>query len=571
MAASQTRVRRSEADLPGQITPELALVLREGYGAAELRADAVSGLTVAIVALPLSMAIAISAGLPPEKGLITAIVGGLLISALGGTRFQIGGPAAAFIVLVSGIVSQHGYDGLILATLLAGVMIAAIGLLRLGTAIRYVPFPVTVGFTAGLAVVILAGQVKDLLGLDIANEPSALLPKLGALWAAIGSAKPAPVLLSALVIAAIAALRRFRPRWPSLLLAVGASGVIAAALQLDVATIGSKFGGIPQSIPVPSLPPFDWAKLQQVFPDAIAIALLGSIESLLSAVVADGMSGTQHRSNTELVAQGVANVVTALFGGMCATGTIARTATNIRAGAHGPVSGMLHAVYVLGFMLVAAPLAAFVPLASLAAVLAIVGWNMVEKEALVSLLRSSPGDAAVLLVTFLLTVFYDLVTAIAVGGVLGSFLFLHRVASAVEVRPASARAVPENTAILGVTEDVMVYRISGTLFFGATAAVSAIFNRIRERPRLVVLDLTEVTLADITAATVLERLARKLKRSGAELFIVGANRRVLRSLLTAGLWRPLVRYASTTERALDQWQKGTGPERTAGEAVGAPA
>lgn len=541
-----------QAPAPGEFVPEIVNVLREGYRLADLRSDAVAGLTVAIVALPLSMAIAISAGLPPERGLFTAIVGGFLISALGGSRFQIGGPAAAFIVLVSGIVARQGYDGLVLATLMAGAMIAAIGLLRLGNAIRYVPFPVTVGFTAGLAVVILAGQVKDLFGLSIAEEPPALLPKIAALWGGIGSANPSALGISVVAVAIIAITRWLRPKWPGLLFAVAASAILAAVFHLDVVTIGSRFGGMPQGVPLPALPAFDWAKLQAVFPDAIAIALLGSIESLLSAVVADGMSGTQHRSNAELVAQGIANSASALCGGMCATGTIARTATNVRAGAHGPVAGMLHALYVLAFMLVAAPLAAFIPLASLAAVLAVVGWNMVEKEALVSLLRSSPGDAAVLLVTFLLTVFFDLVTAIAVGGVLGSFLFIHRLAETVEVRPAVSR--PAEDAISGFDGDVLIYRISGTLFFGATSAVSAAFNRIRERPKLVILDLSEVTLADITAATVLERLAHRLRRSGAELFIVGANRRVLRTLLAAGVWRPLVRYASSAERALALWR-----------------
>jgi SulP family sulfate permease len=337
--------------------PKLVTILREGYGLRDLRTDAMAGLTVAIVALPLSMAIAIACGLSPDRGLYTAIVGGFVVSALGGSRFQIGGPAGAFIVLIYSIVERQGYDGLVLATIMAGMVMILAGLMRWGTYIKYIPFPVTVGFTTGIAVIILASQLKDLLGLDVVKEPAELVPKLSVLFAALGTMRPTTIGLSVLAIAVILVLRRFRPTWPGMLIAVAVSAALTGLMHLDVVTIGTRFGGVPHSLQSPQLPVFDLAGIRVLLPDALAIALLGSIESLLSAVVADGMSGRRHRSNCELVAQGVANIAAAIFGGMPVTGTIARTATNVRSGAKGPVSGMLHALYVLLFMLLAAPLA----------------------------------------------------------------------------------------------------------------------------------------------------------------------------------------------------------------------
>jgi sulfate permease, SulP family len=333
-------------------TPKLVTVFREGYGWQDLRADAISGLTVAVVALPLSMAIAIASGASPERGLYTAIAGGLIISLIGGSRFQIGGPAGAFIGLVAGVVERHGYDGLALATIVAGLILIAIGLLRVGTYSKYIPFPVTVGFTAGIAVIIAASQIRDLLGLTIAHEPSALLPKLSAIRDALPTAHLPTVAIAVTSVALIVVLRRLRPNWPSFLIAVSIAAVVCTVFHLDVATVHSRFGTIPRSLPIPSLPPFSLEKLQAVLPDAVAIALLGAIESLSSAVVADGMTGRRHRSNCELSAQGVANITSVLFGGICVTGTVARTATNVRAGARGPVSGIFHCVYLLIFLLI---------------------------------------------------------------------------------------------------------------------------------------------------------------------------------------------------------------------------
>ena len=537
-------------------TPKLVTVFREGYGVADLRADALAGLTVAIVALPLSMAIAIASGVGPERGLYTAIVGGFIVSLLGGSRVQIGGPAGAFIVLVAAIVQRHGYDGLVLATIIAGLIMAAIGFLRLGTYIKYIPYPVTAGFTAGIATIIMASQLKELFGLDVPDEPAAFVPKLVALWNAAGTVHPAAIAVTLLSVALIVFLRRVRPHWPGFLIVVVLAAVAVSALGLDVATIGSRFGGIPSMLPVPSLPDFSLQKVQDVLPDALAIALLGAIESLLSAVVADGLTGRRHRSNCELVAQGAANVGAVIFGGICVTGTIARTATNIRAGARGPMSGIFHALYVLLFMAIAAPLVSYVPLAALGAVLAVVAWNMAEKDEFIALLRSSRGDAFVLLATFLLTVFVDLPTAIAVGVVAGSFLFLHRMAESVEVEGDTLATEDQADngddrigADVDLKDDIFVFRISGAFFFGATARVSTILDRIGERPRVFILDFSAVPLIDSTAAKALDGIVRKLQRSGARVYFTGARAGVQQALLAAGLGPPKVIYSPSVEAA----------------------
>src|SRR4051812_9279679 len=452
-------------------TPKLITVLREGYGAKDVRADAISGLTVAIVALPLSMAIAIGSGVTPDRGLIASVIGGFIVSLLGGSRFQIGGPAGAFIVLVALTAERHGVEGVILATSMAGLFLIGAGLLRLGTYIKFIPYPVTVGFTAGIAVIILASQLKDLFGITLAKEPGEFIPKLEALAGALHTIRFPAVAVAVVSIMIIAALRVLRPNWPGILIAVAAAALATWALSLPVETIGTRFGGIPGELPWPALPSFSIAKAKAVLPDAIAFALLGAIESLLSAVVADGMTGRRHRSNCELVAQGFANIGSALFGGICVTGTIARTATNVRAGAHGPVSGMLHALFLLVFMLIAAPLASYIPLAALAAVLVVVAWNMAEKQEFATLIRSSWGDATVLLATFGLTIFRDLTEGILVGFALGALLFINRMAEVTGIEAAKP-LVPDDQADesngdrqaydagLATDRDVMVYRIS---------------------------------------------------------------------------------------------------------------
>jgi SulP family sulfate permease len=542
-------------------TPKLVTILREGYGLKDLRADAIAGLTVAIVALPLSMAIAVASGVGPERGLYTAIVGGFLISLLGGSRFQIGGPAGAFIVLVALIVQREGYDGLVLATLIAGAILIAVGFLKVGTFIKYIPYPVTIGFTAGIAVIIVASQLRDLAGLDIAHEPAEFLPKVAALWNAAATVNPVTLGVSALSLLTILAIHRWRPAWPAFLIGLGGAAAIVAALQLDVATLGSRFGVMPSSLPAPSLPSFTLDKFLAAIPNGCAIALLGAIESLLSAVVADGMTGRRHRSNCELVAQGTANIGAAVFGGICVTGTIARTATNVRAGARGPISGLFHSGYLLLFMLVAAPLVAYVPLAALAAVLIVVAWNMAEKSEFLALIRASRADATVLLATFLLTVLVDLSTGIMVGVVLGAFLFLHRMAEAVEVASGIELVAADQADFDGsrtaydseraTDPDAMVYRISGALFFGATTALSTLLDRIGSSPRTFVLDFSNVPLMDSTAAHALHGFVHKLERSGTRIYFVGARASVQRTLQNAG-FAGSIGYADTVTSALQQ-------------------
>ena len=424
--------------------PKLFTVLREGYGLADFRADLTAGLTVAIVALPLSMAIGIASGVTPDRGLYAAIIGGFLVSALGGSRFQIGGPAGAFIVLVAATVAQHGLAGLMLATFLSGFILLAIGFLQLGSFIKYVPYPVTIGFTAGIAVIIFASQLKELLGLTLAApEPGPIVPKMEALAAALPSANLAAIAVAAGTVGVILAVRRWRPLWPSFLIAVTLASLAAWAFGLQVETIGTRFGGIPSTLPAPRLPDLSLGRVLEMLPAALSFALLGGIESLLSAVVADSMTGRRHRSNCELVAQGVANIASALVGGICVTGAIARTATNIRAGARGPVAGMSHSVFLLLFMLAAAPLAAFIPLPALAALLAVVAWNMIEKHEIATLVRASRGDAVVLGVTFLLVVFRDLTEGILVGFGVGALLFLHRMAQAIEIEQPGIMVEPD--------------------------------------------------------------------------------------------------------------------------------
>ncbi|MBR1196817.1 SulP family inorganic anion transporter [Bradyrhizobium sp. AUGA SZCCT0158] len=395
--------------------PKLATVLAEGYHLGHFRRDMLAALTVAIVALPLSMAIAVASGVSPERGLYAAVIGGFLVSALGGSRFQIGGPAGAFIVLVAATVSKFGLEGLLLTVFLSGFMLTLIGLLRLGVLIRYIPHAVTVGFTCGIAVTIFASQLLDLGGLKLAGvEPGPLLPKLAALGQALPTISPAALAVGIGSIALIFLLRLIAPNWPGMLIAVTLASVAAWLFGLPVETIGSRFGQLPDGLPGPRLPSISYASVVEVLPAALSFTLLGAVESLLSAKVADGMTGRKHRYNMEVVAQGVANVASALFGGISVTGTIARTATNIRAGAVSPVSGMMHALFVLVFMVVAAPLASFIPLSALAGVLVVVCWNMAEKEEFLDLLHDWRG-AGVLLATFGLTLIEDLTVGIIAG------------------------------------------------------------------------------------------------------------------------------------------------------------
>ncbi len=532
-----------------EFLPKLITILREGYRWPDLRADALAGLTVAIVALPLSMAIAIASGVGPERGLYTTIIGGFLVSALGGSRFQIGGPAGAFIVLVSACVMQIGVQGLILATLISGAMMMALALLRAGTYVRYIPYPVTLGFTAGIAVIILASQLKDLFGLTLTGtEPGAFIAKIETLWSARGSMSMSALAVAVTTIALILGIKRLRPRLPNLLIAVALASGLAAALHLPVETISSKFGALPRLPPAPALPALSLALIGSALPWAFSFTLLGAIESLLSAVVADGMSGRRHRPNMELLAQGAANIGSALFGGICVTGTIARTATNVRAGSHGPVSGMLHALFVLAFMLIAAPLAGYIPLAALAGVLAVVAWNMAEKEEIWQLLRYSRADAVVLAVTFGLVVFRDLTSGIVVGFALAGLVFIHRMSDTAIVEPSNNR--PDDPDL---PDDCLIYHLHGPYFFGAAARLGAVMDQIAEQPRAFVVDLADVPYIDSSGARAFELLARKTARKGGTLMLTGARAEVRRTLQAAGVKEPATRFLAdlaAVEKAL---------------------
>ncbi len=404
--------------------PKLATVLDEGYRLPDFHKDALAALTVAIVALPLSMAIAIASGVSPERGLYTSIVGGCVVSVLGGSRVQIGGPAGAFIVLVAATVGKFGFEGLLITVMLSGLMLVALGALRLGALIRHIPHAVTVGFTAGIAITIFASQIKDLAGIHLNGmEPGALIPKIAALGAALPSMSLTALAVGCGSAALVFFLKWLRPTWPGMLIAVAIASLIAAICRLPIETIGSRFGELPHGLPVPHLPQMSPDKLLQLLPSALSFTLLGGIESLLSAKVADGMTGRKHRSNMELIAQGAANVASAAFGGISVTGTIARTATNIRAGARSPLSGILHSVFLLIFMLVAAPLASFIPLSALAGLLAVVCWSMVEKKEFARLL-SDWRNGMVLLVTFVLTLVANLTVGIIAGCLVAAVFFL---------------------------------------------------------------------------------------------------------------------------------------------------
>ena len=519
---------------PTDFLPKLLTVWREGYRLADLRADALAGLTVAIVALPLSMAIAIASGVGPERGLFTAIVGGFLVSALGGSRYQIGGPAGAFIVLVAACVTATGLEGLILATILSGLVLIGAGLLRLGTYIRYIPYPVTVGFTAGIAVIIFASQLREMFGLTLPGaEPGEIIAKVQALWAARGTVTWAALAVVGLTAAVIQGLKRVRPHWPGMLIAVGIASVAVALLHLPVATIGSRFGELPHLLPAPALP--DLSLWRQALPWALSFALLGAIESLLSAVVADGMSGARHRSNAELVAQGLANIGSGLFGGFCVTGTIARTATNVRAGSRGPISGMLHSLFLLVFLMVAAPLAAYIPLAALAGVLAVVAWGMAERREFASLLRSSRGDALVVGTTFLLVVFRDLTEGIIFGFALAGLVFIKRMSEASAMRPREEHVDTPRA-------DRVVYHLEGPYFFGAAAQLGAVLDRIAEAPRALVLEMSGVPLIDSSGARGFHTLAARARKRGGQLYLVGLRERLRRQLEAQGLHEPEVRF-----------------------------
>ncbi len=508
-----------------EFVPKAFTMLRAGYGLGDLRADAVAGLTVAIIALPLAMALAIASGTTPEKGLHTAIIAGFLISFLGGSKVQVGGPTAAFIPVVFAVIAKYGYGGLILCTLLAGLMLIAAGLLRLGTLMKYMPQPVVTGFTAGIAVSIFSSQIKDALGLQMGQVPADFIPRWVEYAKHIATTQPAAVALTLLGLAAIVALRRWRPAWPGFLIALLLCTLICSGFALPAETIGSKFGGLPSALPSFDFPHIPFERTRELLPSAFTIAFLAGVESLLSAVVADGMTGGRHRSNMELIAQGVANTASALFGGLPATGAIARTATNIRAGARTPVAGMLHAGFMLVFMLLLAPLMRYVPLAGLAAILLIVAWNISEVEAFRHTLTAPKGDRLVLLLTFFLTVFFDLTLAIEAGVVVAAFVFMFRMAEAVEIESGSLSDDDESGAESDqrarLPEGVEAFQISGPLFFGAASRLDDLLDQFLVAPKVFILRMRLVPVIDASGMHALEALLERCQRRGITVILSG--------------------------------------------------
>lgn len=527
--------------LPGRaFEPKLVSVLRHGYGLKDLRADAIAGLTVAVVALPLAMALAIASGTTPDKGLHTAIVAGFLISALGGSKVQVGGPTAAFIPVVFNVIEQFGYDGLLLATLMAGVVLVLAGVLRLGNLMKFMPQPVVTGFTAGIAVTIFVSQVKDALGLSIDQVPGEFFARWKSYFGHIDTLNIAALGLTLGCLALLIAIKRWRPAWPVLLIVVVVGAL--AGLVLPVATIGSTFGALPTTLPDLALPQWSVSRMVELMPAAFTIAFLAGVESLLSAVVADGMTDGKHRSNAELVAQGVANIGSALIGGLPATGAIARTATSIRAGARSPVAGILHALFLLVFILIGASLMAYVPLPALAAVLLIVAWNMSEVERFRHLLGAARGDRLVLIVTFVLTVIFDLTVAIETGVVLAAFVFMQRMSQAVEVATDGSGEDDDDEADRPGFEQrealppgVEACRVSGPLFFAAVNRLDDILNQIPRTTRVFIIRMRQVPIIDASGEAALRALLDRCRRLGIAAIFSGLQAPALRTVNKMGL------------------------------------
>jgi SulP family sulfate permease len=520
-----------------QFVPKLFTILKEGYSRADLRADLIAGLTVAIVALPLSMALGIASGASPDKGLVTAVVAGFLVSFLGGSRVQIGGPTGAFVVVILNVINQHGYDGLVLATLLAGVMLLVAGYSRLGQIIKFIPHPVITGFTAGIAVIIASTQVKDFLGLSMAHVPGDFIPKWEAYFGAMGTLNQFALAVGGVALATIILLRRFAPKVPGYLVAVVGASVAVALLGLPVETVGSRFPDIPSGLPMPQIPAFSFAKLQEVVPAAFTIAFLAGIEALLSAVVADGMTGFRHRPNQELVGQGVANIASAFFGGLPATGAIARTAANIRSGGRTPMAGVFHALFVLLFVLFATDMMKFVPMAALAAILFMVAWGMSEVHHFIHIFKLSMTDRTTLILTFLLTVLVDLAVAIGVGVTLATLLFMRKMTKAVEIQVGATEEDGDPHQRDNLPAGVEVFTINGPLFFGVTADLMDTLRGMGNMPKVLILRMRRVPYLDASGVSALEDMVKDCRKKGTHLIMTGLQSQphkiLSRSLLQA--------------------------------------
>jgi len=534
--------------------PRLVDALKD-YRREDFSADLSAGITVGVVALPLAMAFGIASGVKPEAGIFTAIIAGFLISVLGGTRVQIGGPAGAFVALLYAIVERYGVANLLIATSFAGVLLFLMGALRLGQLIRYIPVPIVIGFTSGIAVIIAIQQIKDFLGLAIPKMPANFLSQVGALWAHLATVNWAAVGLGTLSLAIVvlwpksykandAPWRRWMARVPGTIVVL-ALGILSVSLVgLPVDTIGTRFGGIPQGLPTMQLPAFDWATAQNLVGPTLSIALLGAIESLLCARVADSMTGDRHDPNQELMAQGVANAVVPFFGGIAATGTIARTVTNIRTGARTPVAGVVHSVTLLLIMLVLAPLASDIPMATLAAILLFVAWNMGDWASFRRLRQFSLSYRTILLTTFGLTVVFDITVAVEVGLVLASLFFIYRVSSLTRVDPVR---LPADVATLGDGSRTEAWRLFGSLFFGSVGKLEALADPTRRQPDVLILEMHQVINLDTTGLDALETLLQNLQRRGGTLVIAEPTEQPLSLLTRTGFIERIGRHNLFTD------------------------
>ena len=528
--------------------PKSIVCLREGYTREALLRDLLAGLVVGIVALPLALAFAIASGVPPERGLYTAIVAGFLISALGGSRVQIGGPTGAFVVIVYGIVTKYGYEGLVVCTILAGILLIVLGLARMGVLIKFIPYPVVTGFTSGIAVIIFSSQIKDFFGLKMGAVPAEFMEK----WVAYGEAFDSMDWTTTLVAAGTLLVLLVWPKISRLVPAPFVAMIFATAavqlLHLRVETIGSRFGGVPSSLPMPHLPAIPWMHLRDFISPALTVALLAAIESLLSAVVADGMIGTRHKSNMELVAQGIANVASPLFGGIPATGAIARTATNVRTGGRTPLAGMTHAITLLLILVFFGKWAAMVPLCALAAILVVVSYHMSEWRSFAGLLRAPRSDLIVLLLTFALTIFVDLTVAVQVGIVVASLLFMRRMSEVTHIEgvtgelgdgsedPGEITQVRRKKRIVGGREippGVEVYAVNGPFFFGAADKLGEVLSEIAKSPKVLILRMKNVPAIDATGMHALEQMMKKLRAHGTTMILTEIRQQPLRALVRA--------------------------------------
>lgn len=516
--------------------PKILTVLREGYTFSKFSQDLLAGLIVGIVALPLSIAFAIASGVKPEQGLVTAFIAGLLISLLSGSRVQIGGPTGAFIIIIFGIVRQYGYEGLAVATLMAGVFLVVMGLMRLGDVIKYIPYPVTVGFTSGIALVIFTTQIQDFLGFSLSETPEGFLQKWTAYGRAVSSINPFSLGIGLLTIVINGVWPRVTRRIPGTIIALLVTTVLAQWGRLPVETIATRFGAVASAFPSFRLPQISWDIVLKLGTPALTIALLAGIESLLSAVVADGMLGTRHRSNMELVSQGVANIVSPLFGGIPATGAIARTATNIRNGGRTPIAGIVHAVVILVLFLFCGKWAGYIPMPALSGILVVVAFNMSEWRHFKKLLKSPRSDVLVLLLTFGLTVFVDLTVAIEVGVVMAAFLFMRRMA---EITNINLIDDADGSDVLheyeGVPESVEIFEINGPFFFGAADKFRDAIASFKKLPEVLILRMSAVPAVDATAVSALERLLDAAAADKTHVIFAGVNKRVFRVLDQSGI------------------------------------